>query len=155
MEQNGYQESNYSEKVVYREIQHRPARMLATNRGMLKMIFLGILTLGIYPMIINAYMAEDINIIACAHDGKRTTHPTAAACLMVVTLGIYAFVWPHKLCNRIGAELQRRRINYRFDACSFWLWNILGMLIVIGPLVYLHKYCKAMNLLAADYNERG
>ena len=134
---------------------NRPVWQLATNRSMLKMILLGILTLGIYPAIIFAYMAEDINIIACAHDGKRTTNPQAAIFLTIITLGIYAFVWNHKLCNRIGVELNRRNLGYHFSASTFWLWNILGTLIIIGPFVFLHKYCKAMNLLAADYNQRG
>ena len=134
---------------------NRPVWQLATNRSMLKMILLGILTLGIYPIIISAYMAEDINIIACSHDGQRTTHPQAMFFLTVITLGIYAFVWNHMLCNRIGAELNRRNIGYHFRASTFWLWNILGVLIIIGPFVFLHKYCKAMNLLAADYNQHG
>lgn len=156
MVQNNYYNYNDGyERYEGYEPARRPVWQLATNRGMLKMILLGLITLGIYPTIISAYMAEDINIIACSHDGQRTTHPTAAALLTAITLGIYHFVWTHKLCNRIGNELHRRGINYRFRAKTFWLWCILGLLIGIGPLVYLHKYCKAMNLLAADYNERG
>ena len=133
----------------------QPAWKLATNRGLGKMIFLGILTLGIYPTIISAYMAEDINIIASAHDGKRTTSLAAYPFLFIITLGIYYFVWEHKRSDRIGCELQRRNIAYSFSSSTFWLWCILGSLILVGPLVYLHKLCKAMNLLAADYNERG
>ena len=30
-----------------------------------------------------------------------------------------------------------------------------GVLSFIGPFVYLHKHMKAMNLLNADYNEKG
>ena len=31
-----------------------------------------------------------------------------------------------------------------------------GLLLAgLGPLIYLHKLCKAMNLLCADYNARG
>ena len=94
-------------------------------------------------------------MIACPHDGRRTMHPVAAGFLAVVTLGIYMFVWEHKLCNRIRDELNRRGIDYVFSATTFWLWDILGALIIVGPFIFLHKYCKAMNLLAEDYNARG
>jgi len=131
------------------------ALKLAENRSLAKMFFLGILTLGIYPSIINYYMCEDINLIASPHDGQRTMHPNAMALLAVITLTIYAFVWEHKLCNRIRDELSRRDIDYKFSASTFWLWSVLGCLIIIGPFVYCHKYCTAMNYLAADYNRRG
>ena len=26
-----------------------------------------------------------------------------------------------------------------FNATDFWLWNILGSLIVVGPFIYVHK----------------
>ena len=42
-----------------------------------------------------------------------------------------------------------------FSAGSFWGWNVLGSLIVVGPFIYLHKMFKAMNLLAAHYNVNG
>ncbi len=132
-----------------------PAYKIATNRALWKMIVFGILTLGIYPTVISYYMAEDINLIACPHDGRRTMHPVAAGLLGAVTLGVYYFVWEHTLCNRIRDELNRRGIDYAFGARTFWLWCILGSLIFAGPLVFMHKYCKAMNYLADDYNAHG
>ena len=53
------------------------------------------------------------------------------------------------------ADLRRRGIAYDFDASTFWLWGVLGSLIVVGPFIYTHKLLKAMNLLAANYNIRG
>ena len=132
-----------------------PAYKIPTNRSMWKMLLLGFITCGIYPAIISFYMHEDINLIASPHDGRRTMHPFAALMLGYITCGIYYLVWWHKLCNRIGDELDRRRQNYQFSASAFWLWNILGSLILVGPLVFLHKYCTAMNCLADDYNRHG
>ena len=37
----------------------------------------------------------------------------------------------------------------------FWGWDILGSLIVVGPFIYLHKLCKALNLAAADFNAKN
>ena len=61
----------------------------------------------------------------------------------------------HRFSKRIGNELTHRDIDYPFGAASFWGWNILGCLILVGPFIYTHKLCKAMNLLATDYNRRG
>ena len=52
-------------------------------------------------------------------------------------------------------ELKRRGVAYSFGAADYWLWNVLGSLIVIGPFVYLHKMFKATNLMNAHYNVNG
>ena len=72
-----------------------------------------------------------------------------------LTFGIAPIVWSHKIAARIGGELRRRGIDYSFGAGSFWGWNVLGSLIVVGPLVYLHKLLKAMNKLSMHYNVNG
>ena len=129
---------------------------LKTNRGMIKTILLSIITLGIYSIVFYSNISSDINIIASRYDGKKTMH----YCLLIflvapITLGIGAIVWSHRICARMGNELRRRGIAYSFGAGSFWGWNVLGSLIGIGPFVFLHKLCKAINLLCADYNARG
>ncbi len=208
--------NNSKERPTVTANHNPPAWKLATNRSVWKMLLLGIITLGIYPMIIYYYMYEDINILASRHDGKRTMHPIAMSFLCVVTLGIFYFVWMHKLCRRIGDELDRRHINYSFGPKYFWLLDVLcgGILyipilpalyealristnnfqisynstynyyynymnnfqpsafqnlplfaviwgiaatvvIAVCHLIFVHKYCKAMNCLAVDYNKRG
>lgn len=134
-----------------------PVGQLKTNRGLVKMILLNIITFGIYGLVLMSSVSSDINIIAGRYDGKRTTH----YCLMTfvfswLTLGIAPFVWYHKISARIGRELNRRGISYSFGAGSFWGWNILGaFLFGVGPLVYTHKLLKAMNKLSAHYNVNG
>ena len=128
---------------------------LPDRRGLGKMFFLGILTLGIYPVVIWSRMVTELNILASRHDGRRTMPYFAMATLAPVTLGIYVFVWMHKFCNRIEGELLRRDLGYRFGAKDFWLWNILGSLILVGPFVFVHKLTKAMNQLNADFNKNG
>ena len=133
-----------------------PVRQLRTKRGLIKMILLDIITLGIYSLVVMSHISEEINLIATPHDGKKTMH----FCLLFfifswLTFGIAPLVWHHRICNRMGNELVRRGISYKFGASSFWLWNILGILIVVGPLVFLHKFLKAQNLINADYNAKG
>ena len=165
---------------------------LPTTRSLVKLFFLGLITLGIYPLVIYTRMSREINIIASPYDKKKTMH----YCLLVfvfapLTLTVGAFVWCHRFCNRIGVELARRGLPYRFSAATFWGRNIFSLLLLlaatlgvvyalymhlplprldlywgvgisaltllaaIGPCVFLHKLCTAMNMLSGDYNSRG
>ena len=133
-----------------------PVGQLKTNKGLIKYILLSIITLGIYGIVVMSSVSNDINIIATRYDGKRTMH----YCLLVfvispLTLGIASIVWFHKISARIGNELRRRNIPYSFGAGTFWLWNVLGALILIGPFVYTHKLFKATNKLCEHYNVNG
>ena len=104
-----------------------PVGQLKTNRGLLKYLLLSLVTLGIYSIVFYSSISGDINVI----------------------------VWYHRISNRIGGELRRRNIPYSFGASDFWLWNILGLLIAVGPLIYLYKLCRATNSLAEHYNRYG
>lgn len=133
-----------------------PVFQLKTNRGLLKLILLSLITFGIYPLVVFSSISSDINTIASRYDGKKTMH----YCLLLfivapITMGIASIVWSHRISNRIGNELKRRGVPYSFSAGDFWLWNVLGSLIVIGPLVYTHKLLKAMNMLCVHYNTYG
>ena len=133
-----------------------PVGQLKTNKGLLKYILLSMITFGIYGLVVMSSVSSDINIVASRYDGKRTMHYCLLFFLIApITLGIASIVWFHKISNRIGNELQRRNIAYSFSASSFWLWNVLGSLIVVGPFVYLYKMFKSMNLLCAHYNVNG
>lgn len=117
---------------------------------------LSLITFGIYPLVVMSSVSNDINIVASRYDGKKTMH----FCLLLfiitpITFGIGAIVWYHKISDRIGNELIRRGIAYSFSSTDFWLWNVLGSLIVVGPFVYLHKLFKATNLMNGHYNMHG
>lgn len=129
--------------------------VLPCSRGLLKYILLTIITCGIYAAVVQSRLVDELNIAASSYDGKRTPSITEAGVYTALTLGIYAFVWNHKFAKRIGAELARRGIGYGFGASTFWLWGILGTLIIVGPFVYTHKLFKATNLINAQYNAMG
>ncbi len=133
-----------------------PARKLKTNKGLVKYILLSIITLGIYGLVVMSSVSNSINTAAGRYDGKKTMH----FCLLYfligpITLGIAYLVWFHKVSNRIGKEICRRNLSYQFSCADFWLWNVLGSLIVVGPFIYYHKLFKATNLICADYNAKG
>lgn len=138
------------------QYENRPIGQLKTNRGLLKYILLTIVTFGIYPLVFMSSISNDVNIVCSRYDGKKTMH----YCLLFflvgpITFGIAYIVWAHKISNRIGNELKRRGVGYSFSATDYWLWNVLGSLIAVGPFVYLHKLSTAMNLLNKDYNNKG
>lgn len=132
-----------------------PAIKFPTNRALWKMIVFGLLTFGIYDIVVWCKMVTELNVAACRYDGKRTMPYFAMCCLMGATFGIIYFVWSHKLCNRIGAEVDRRGYEFKFSASTFWLWNVLGSLILVGPFVYVHKLMQAMNCINEDFNLNG
>ncbi|MBQ8611628.1 MAG: DUF4234 domain-containing protein [Oscillospiraceae bacterium] len=133
-----------------------PAGQLKTNKGLLKTILLSLITFGIYPLVVMSAVSNEINIVASRYDGKKTMH----FCLLLfivapITFGIAGIVWYHRISNRIGAELTRRGIAYSFSAADYWLWNVLGAFILVGPFVYLHKMFKAVNMMNEHYNVNG
>lgn len=133
-----------------------PAYKLKTNKGLLKTILLSLITFGIYGLVVMTSVSNDINTIATKYDGKKTMHYCLLFFLIIpITLGIGGIVWSHKISNRIGKELTRRNINYKFSAGTYWGWGVLGTLIIVGPFIYMHKLFKSMNLLAENYNING
>ncbi len=133
-----------------------PVATLRTNRSMLKTVLLSMITFGIYGIIVFCGVANDLNTIAGRYDGKRTMH--FALLLFIIgpiTMGIGYIVWYHKICNRIGNELNRRNAGMTFSATDYWLWSVLGSCIVVGPFIFLHKMFTAMNKLSESYNYYG
>ena len=62
--------------------------MMRTNRGFWKTLLLGIVTLGIYPLVVYTNCVNDLNTLA-AHDGKKTMHFLLLTFIIApITLGI-------------------------------------------------------------------
>lgn len=141
-------------KIIYVQ-GAKPALELATNRSLTKMFFLGLVTFGIYNVVIFCKMISDLNILASRYDGRRTMPYFAMCALAPLTGFILPIVWTHNLCDRMKVELKRRNIDYKFGPAKFWLWNVLGSLILVGPFVFIHKLMKTMNLLCENYNQLG
>ena len=138
------------------ETMQKPVGQLKTNRSLLKLILLSIVTLGIYGLVVMCKISSEINIVASRYDGKKTMHYALLIFVIApITAGIAAIVWQHKISNRIGSELTRRGINYNFSAKDYWLWCVLGSLIIVGPFIYTHKFLKAMNKVNENYNING
>ncbi len=120
-------------------------------KNIFKTIFLFIVTFGIYGIVVMASVSKDVNRAITPYDNKRTMN----YCLLFflvgwLTLGIGYIVWYYRLTKRVANELTRRNIDYLFTKGDFWLWNVLGLMVLIGPIIYLHKLFTAINLINSD-----
>lgn len=149
--------SNYQQQPQY---QPQPAvvphKVMNQERALWKVIVFGILTCGIYSIVFWTGIGEDLNLAASRRDGKKTMHFCLVAFLLSgITCGIYPLIWYHQISQRIGDEARARGMNTDLGASTFWLWNVLGSMIVVGPFIYTHKIAEAMNFVAASYNVNG
>ena len=130
------------------------APKLKTNRSMWKLMLLNVLTLSIYSIIFFIPFSFDIDRIAPKPDRSKTMNYIWAYLLSAFTFAIVLDVWYYQIAGRIEGALEKRHIDYEFGTKDFWGWFIFGSLILVGPFVYFHKLCKAMNLLCQSYNEQ-
>ncbi|MBR5678688.1 MAG: DUF4234 domain-containing protein [Paludibacteraceae bacterium] len=165
--QNEHKESNNQTPVVNINLTQNNANnnsqnvptgqgMLRTNRGLLKILLLNLITFGIYQIVVEDHISDELNMLVTRYDARRTMRFGWIFFIFSwLTLGIALIVWFHRTSDRMNFELRRRNIAYDFGAGDFWLWGIIGSLILVGPFIYIHKRMKAMNLINADYNQKG
>lgn len=133
--------------------EYKPPK-LETNRGMWKLMILSILTLGIYGIIFFIPFSFDLDKVAPKPDRSKTMNYIFAYLLSLFTMSIVLTIWHYHIAQRIEEALEQRKIDYQFGTNSFWLWYFFGSLFLVGPFIYFHKMCQAMNLLCKDYNEK-
>jgi hypothetical protein len=134
----------------------QPIRQLTTSRGLFVWIVFSIITFGLYPIFALSNISSEINLIASSRDGRNTLNGALMALIIApLTCGIASLVWYNNICDRMGNELGARNIDYSFSATTFWGWGVLGVFILIGPFIFMHKFLKAMNKLNASYNTTG
>ena len=98
-------------------------------------------------------LSLDLDKIDPPREKGKTLSFLTAYILSFFTFAFVIDVWHYMIAKRIEEALERRDIDYNFGTADFWKWLILGSLILVGPFVYFHKLCKAMNLLCQSYNE--
>ena len=142
----------YKYRYGYEEEKTPPLPKLE-KRSFVKFLILHILTLGLYSIIFFIPLSYDINKIAPRH-GNKTMNFLLAFLLAIPTSNIIMIYWFYQITDHIEEALDRRKIDYDFNKNHFWGWYFLGSFVFIGFYVYVYKLIRAMNLLAADYNER-
>lgn len=133
------------------EEKEKPRAKLTTNRSMWKLLILSFLTCGIYSIVFFIPFSFDLERIHPSN-GRQMNY-IGAYFLALFTFSIVLDIWHYQIAKRIGEALEARKIDYEFGTGDFWKWLFFGSLILVGPFVYYHKLCRAMNLLCEDYNE--
>ena len=125
--------------------------MMKTNRSLLVLILLSIITLGIYSLYFWYRYAQDMNTV-CAQDGKHTRGVLARIVFSVLTLGLYELIWMYGVGERVSYNCHQRGLHCNTTGSGLLLWHILGAFIFIGPFVALHKMIDGLNDLSAAHN---
>ncbi len=126
---------------------------LQTNRSMWKLMLLSIVTCGIYGIVFFIPFTFDLERVSPARGGKKPMNYVFAYLLSMFTFTLVLMVWHYQIAEKVEEALTRRNIDCDFGTSAFWGWYFFGSFILIGPFVYFHKLCKAMNLLCEDYNK--
>ena len=124
-----------------------------TKRGVIKLIFFSIITLGIYALYYFHRVSVEFNA-ALKEDGKKTAGLIKYILLSAITFGIYGLVWWIKATGRIKAFYERKGVPARLTPAKFFLWMTLGCCILVGPLVAMSKFIKSHIDINKDYNEK-
>ncbi len=143
---------SYKYNYDYEEKEYKTPK-LKTDRNVWKFIILDNLTLGIYRFMFFIPLSFDLDKVAPKSDRSKTLNYLLAWVLSLFTFTIVIDVWHYMISSRVSEALSARGVDYEFGTGDFWRWFLLGSLILVGPYVYVHKLCKAMNLLCESYNE--
>ena len=125
---------------------------LNDKRGLLKYFLLTVITLGIYQFYFYAVAAKEINI-ACKDDGRNTFGFWITFILGVFTGGLFYIIWYVLLVSRMNDFLATKGVEKRITPLGYLLWDTIGLLIIVGPFIAMHKLLHTMNDCASLYNE--
>ncbi len=125
---------------------------LRTDRTLLILVLLSLITCGIYWYIFMYQIIKDINI-ACDGDGDETPGLLIFLLLSIITCGIYSYYWYYKVGNRLALNAGRYGFTVTENGTTILLWMLLGQFACgIGPFVGWHILITNTNLVCSGYN---
>ena len=84
---------------------------------------------------------------------KRTQRYYIAYLLGIFNFFIYTLVWMAYVCEDIKKVAIKMNIKPHTSFKHMMLWNILGMLVVVGPAVATWGFFKTLNEIEEKMNE--
>lgn len=128
---------------------------IKTDRGILKLILLSLITCGIYDLWFIYDLAKDVNIM-CEGDGKKTAGLLKMMLLSLITCGIYGIYWWIAIADRMYLNGPRYNLQVPNKGSSVLFWMLLG-LFCLPFLIFVAYYqvIENANALAIAYNDRG
>ena len=132
--------------------EYRP-QPLRTDRKMWKLMLLNVLTFGISGIFFFIPLSYELEKISPARERNKLINYAVAYVVSLFTASIVLTFWFYELTKRVEEALEERGIAHELSTGDFWGWYCFGSFIIVGPFVYFHKLCTAMNLLCEDYNK--
>ena len=144
--------SKKGENMAYRypydeeKVEYKPQK-LRTDRKMWKMMLLHILTFGISSIFFFIPFSYELEKISPARERHKLVNYAVAYIASLLTFSVFLLFWFYEMTKRVEQALDERDIHYDFSTSTFYGWYCLGTFIIVGPFIYFHKLCTAMNLL--------
>lgn len=126
-------------------------RYVDDDRSFVMWAILTIVTCGIYNWYFVYCLARDLNVM-CSSDGEETPGLATFILLSIITCGIYSYWWYFKVGNRLQSNAPRYGLQFQENGTTILMWQILGLLIGVGPFVAMYILIKNTNALAVRYN---
>ncbi len=126
-----------------------------THRSGIAFVFLGIITLGVYPVVVLSQVRKEVSSLL---DGKGVGKqmPFVWAYLLgFITLGLAPLIWVCKMANKIQMAALEKKITSPRLSGAFMLWSYFGVLVLIGPFVAYHRFFALLNAVEKRANEDG
>ena len=125
-----------------------------SHRSAFLFIFLGVLTLGIYDVVVMTKIREEVETLMEGKSFRRLLPPVAVYILGWLTLGIAPLIWAIRLSAEVEIlALERGLGRPPFSARWFGLWASLGALILVGPFIALTRLIRTLNRVEQAENE--
>ena len=129
-------------------------RKLKTDRNIIPVILLNLITCGIYWFYTIYNLSLDINQ-ACDGDGDRTPGLGTYIILSFITCGLYIFYWEYKIANRIQKNASKYNLNIQENGTTVLMWRLFGYLLcVLGTYFGVHILFKNANAICDAYNKK-
>lgn len=117
-----------------------------------KVLFLSLVTFGIYGIYVLYKFTEDINKI-CDGDGKKSPNYIIVLLLSFCTCGIYAIYWWYRQADRLKKVSSKYGVSIKETGKTILCWEVFGSLLFgLGMFVTLYIMFDNMNRLALVYN---
>ncbi len=153
----GYQQDPYAQQGIVAAPAYNPnpseIRHMETDRSIVTVVLLSIITCGIYGFYFVYKCAQDMNTMC--DDDEETGGLAVYILLSMVTCGLYGIYWEYKLANRLQKNAPAYGMQFEENGTTVIMWRVIGMLLcVIASYYGMYIWINNLNRLSAAYNAR-
>ena len=87
--------------------------------------------------------------------GKKTLSYVKAYLLGIPTLFVYTLVWMARICEDVKNKAIELNITPHTSFKHMFLWNVLGIFILVGPAVATEGFFSTLNEIEKKLNEES